>query len=217
MKFTEMYTQSQDYFNNLDTSDIRVRVARTPEDQRKVNQLRAKGYGMYHASRNAKNTEDPIKPNETTFLAVDKEDNPVGTIRILDRTHGKIELDNFLDVDSLIDKRESPCAEATRFTVPKHPKGVIIKILLWQAYFQYCQRKGIRTMLISSRPIIARNYTYLLFEDIGPKGIYKHRHLKNKEHHTYKMNVEKMPVLWRQANHPLSKFMFIGNHSLRLT
>lgn len=206
MKFTELFTQSAEFFKNLDTGDISVREVRSPEDRRKARQLRAEGYKMYLAAGNEAVGHDRTEPNETTFLAVDRNDQPVGTLRVLDRTKGKIELDNFIDVDALLNENEKPCAEATRFTIRKHPKGVVIKILLWRAYFKYCQSRGIRTMLISSRPIIAKNYTYLFFEDIGPKGVYRHRHLKNKEHHTYKMDVEKMPILWRKANHPLYRF-----------
>ncbi len=206
MKFTELFTQSAEFFKNLDTGEINVREVRTPEDRRKARQLRAEGYKMYFAADNEAVGHDKTEPNETTFLALDRNDHPVGTLRVLDRTKGKIELDNFLDVDALLNENEKPCAEATRFTIRKHPKGIIIKILLWRAYFKYCQTRGIRTMLISSRPIIAKNYTYLFFEDIGPKGVYRHSHLKNKEHHTYKMDVEKMPILWRKSNHPLYMF-----------
>ena len=36
MKFTDLYTQSAEFFNNLDTSDITVKEVRTPEDREKV-------------------------------------------------------------------------------------------------------------------------------------------------------------------------------------
>jgi hypothetical protein len=211
MKFTDLYTQPAEFFNNLDTSDITVREAQNPEDRRKVLKLRERGYKMYFGSGSGTADHDKPLPNETVFLAVDQDDKPVGTLRVLDRTKGKIELDNFLDVDALLDEKEKPCAEATRFTIAKHPKGVIIKILLWRAYFKYCQSRGIRTMLISSRPIMAKNYTYLLFKEIGLKGVYRHNHLKNKEHSTYKMNIPSLRDLWIQAKHPLFKFMFVRN------
>lgn len=204
MKFTDLYTKQAKFFDNLDTSQFSVRVVRTPEDREKALQVRARGYNMYG---DLDPEEVVAKPNETTFLAVDQNDAPVGTLRVLDRRNGKIELDNFLDVDELLDEDEKPCAEATRFAIPKHPKGMIIKILLWKAYFNYCRTQGIRTMLVSCRPLLARNYLFLLFEDIGPQGYYKHKHLKNKEHRTYKMNVANMPILWRRHNHPLCMFL----------
>lgn len=211
MKFTDLYTQSAEFFNNLDTSDITVKEVRTPEDRRKALQLRERGYRMYFDSGGGAAAHDKPLPNETIFLAVDQNDTPVGTLRVLDRTKGKIELDDFLDVDSLLDEKEKPCAEATRFTIAKHPKAVLIKILLWRAYFKYCQSRNIRTMLISSRQIMAKNYTYLLFKEIELKGIYRHSHLKNKEHRTYKMNIPNLRNLWIQAKHPLFKFMFVRN------
>ena len=205
MKFTELFTQSAEFFDKLDTGDIRVREARTPEDLRKARQLRAEGYKMYFAAGNDAMAHDKTKPNETTFLAVDRNDHPVGTLRVLDRSKGKIELDDFLDVDTLLDENEKPCAEATRFTIRKHPKGIIIKILLWRACFKFCQSRNIRSMLISSRPIIAKNYTYLLFKDVGPRGVYRHNHLKNKKHHTYKLNFSQARDLWIKLKHPLYK------------
>ena len=206
MRFTDLYTKPAEFFDNLDTSQFEVRVARTAEDREKALQVRARGYHMYG---NLGPEEAAAKPNETTFLAVDQDDFPVGTLRVLDRRRGKIELDNFLDVDALLDEDEKPCAEATRFAIPKHPKGLIIKILLWKAYFSHCRALGIRTMLVSCRPLLARNYLFLLFEDIGPQGYYKHRHLKNKEHRTYKRDLTNLRELWCQAHHPLYNFMFV--------
>ena len=102
MKFTDLYTQSAEFFNNLDTSGIIVREVRTPEDQKKAQQLRNRGYRMYFGADPASSDDEKMKPNETTYLAVDKLDNPLGTIRVLDRRKGEIELDHFLDVDALL-------------------------------------------------------------------------------------------------------------------
>jgi hypothetical protein len=206
MKFTDLYTKSAEFFNNLDTSQFAVRVAHTPEDRKKVRQVRARGYSMYG---NLDAEEDMVKPNETTFLAVDQDDYPVGTLRILDRSKGKIELDNFINVDSLLTDKEKPCAEATRFAIPRHPESLVIKLMLWRECLDYCLTNNIKTGLISSRSFVAKNYTFLQFKDIGEKGIYRHNHLKNIVHRTYKMDVGKMPALWHRANHPLYKFMFM--------
>ena len=209
MKFTDLFTQSADFFDGLQTDDIRIKVAGTPDDRKKVKQLRSEGYKMYFGSRASKSEgEEDLKPNETTYLALDKLDNPVGTIRVLDRRKGDIELDHFLDVDNLLKKDEHPCAEATRFTISKHPQALVIKLLLWRAYLDYCRNNKIKTALISSRKILAKNYEFLLFKDLGKKGVYHHSHLRNKEHRTFKMNIPGMPNLWRQEKQPLYRFMF---------
>jgi hypothetical protein len=205
MKFTDLYTKQAKFFDKLDTSQFTVRVVCTPEDREKALQVRARGYNVYGEL----DPEEAVaKPNETTFLAVDQDDYPVGTVRVLDRSKGKIELDNFIDVDSLLTDKEKPCAEATRFAIPKHPKSLVIKLMLWRSCLDYCLLNNIKTGLISSRSIIAKNYSFLLFKDLGKEGTYRHKHLKNIEHRTYKMDVGKMPLLWRRANHPLYKFMF---------
>lgn len=211
MKFTELYTRPAEFFNNLETNEFRVKAVRSPADLERALRVRMEGYKMYFGSNHTPADDEEVKPNETTYLAVDKLDNPIGTIRVLDRSKGEIELDHFLDVDTLLKTEENPCAEATRFAISKHPRAIVVKLLLWRAYLDYCRLNQIRTALISSRKILARNYEFLLFKDIGEKGVYKHNQLKNKEHHTYKMDIPDMPNLWRRAKHPLYKFMFVLN------
>ena len=124
MKFTELFTKPAEFFSNLDTSEFKVRVVQTPEDREKALKVRMEGYKMYFGSNHTPADDKKVKPNETTYLAVDKFDNPIGTIRVLDRSKGEIELDHFLDVDALLNTREQPCAEATRFAISKHPRVV---------------------------------------------------------------------------------------------
>ncbi|MDY6833975.1 MAG: hypothetical protein SVY53_04150, partial [Chloroflexota bacterium] len=63
------------------------------------------------------------------------------------------------------------------------------KWLLMKAVFLYCQLNKINTIIMSSRPVLARDYVVLGFEDIGTTGIYNHPLLGDKTHHTYKLSI----------------------------
>ncbi|MCP4747141.1 MAG: hypothetical protein GY874_13525, partial [Desulfobacteraceae bacterium] len=175
--------------------------------------IRNAGYSMYFKSQPVKQIE--IAPNETIFLAIDRCNQPVGTLRVLDERGGNIELEQFLNIDMLLDDSERPCAEATRFTVPfRHPDALIIKLLLWKSYYLFCKVNKVQTALISSRPIYSRNYEYLSFIDLGESGKYYHTHLKNKLHRTYKIDITSIETKWLKLQHPLRNFFFDTNHHI---
>lgn len=216
MKFSDLWTKPRAYFDKLDTSRFLVKPASTSQDNKHARDLRQIGYRMYHRGDHALPQEIPL-PNETTFLAIEIEKNlPVGTLRVLDRSRGKIELDHYFEIDKLVMPAEHPCAEATRFTIPfQHPESLTIKLLLWKAFFDYCVRHHIATMLISSRPFFARMYMFLFFEDIGSMGEYRHTHLKNKVHRTYKLPLSNLKQRWYNHQHPLYGFMFERTHNIK--
>lgn len=153
-----------------------------------------------------------LASNMTLLLAEDERRHPCGTLRILDRRFGDIELDEFLDVNSLLPENERLCIEASRFSIPPHPNAKLIKLLLWKALLLYCLGNGITTIVISIRPQSARLYRCLFFDDLGSSGIYCHSLLGNLEHHSYKHNIaEKRPVL--KAKSPfLYNFLYEEYH-----
>ncbi len=217
LKFSDLWTKPAEYFDRLDTNRYQVKPATTSQDHKLARELRQKGYHMYFRESQPIPPEIPL-PNETTFLAIEIGKNvPVGTLRVLDRSKGKIELDHFLQIDKLLTPAEHPCAEATRFTIPfQHPESLTIKLLLWKAFFDYCVQHRIATMLISSRPFFARMYTYLFFEDIGSAGEYRHTHLKNKVHRTYKLHLHGLKERWHSHGHTLYGFMSKRSHNISI-
>jgi hypothetical protein len=194
--------------------NIFIRKAKTEDGLNRVFDVRWAGYKKYFNNKEESIDKYDYAPNVTLLLAEDGSHEAVGTMRILDRRHGKIELDEFIEVDSLIPDSEKPCAEVTRFSFSKHLKSKLIKLLLRKAVFRYCQENQINTMLISMPPTAARDYQRLfLLEDTGPSGVYHHRLLGNVEHHTYKCDIPKTMEFLRSSRHPLYDFFCTDNHS----
>jgi len=153
-----------------------------------------------------------FNPNATLLLAEDEQNNPVGSIRILDRRSGRIELDQFIEVNSLLSRDEMPCVEATRFSIPKHPNAGAIRFLLYKAFFLYCKNNQINTMLISVRRITSHNYRYFYFKHLGPAGIYHHPLMGNLEYHTYKCNIAETCKFLKLLNYQLYHFFCVKEH-----
>lgn len=190
----------------IDITDIFVKEAKTSTEKEQVFNIRWKGYKKYFTRKAEISDDFDIAPNVTLLLAFDKEEHVIGTMRILDRTHGRIELDRFVDVDAMLSPKEQPCAEATRFSIPTHPKSRLVKFALWKAYYRYCLGHDIQTMLIWVRACAARDYRRLLFDDVGIDGQFTHPSLGNVAHYTYKLYIPTAPEKFRAHNHALHNF-----------
>lgn len=198
--------------HDLDTN-ISVHTAKTINDVKRVFKIRWQGYKKYFSRKDQNVDKFDFSPNVTFFLAEDQYHRAVGTLRILDRRYGAIELDEFIDVDSFLSEPERSCIEATRFSIPKHPDAKLIKYLLWKALFLHCQKNNVHTILYSGRPSAVRSYRCLSFENVGPAGTYNHALLGGLEHHTYKCNIAKGKDALK-INYPqLYAFLFTEEHS----
>ncbi len=198
---------------NINAENIFVRKAITDEDLEKVFETRWLGYQGYLNSRDEIEDKADFGPNATLFLATNEDDYPIGTMRILDRNYGEIELDSFLEVDPLLSDAEKSCTETTRLSIPKNPNSVSIFCALAKAYYRYCLFNGIKTWLMSSRPLLAKHYRFLGFKDVGEHGVYYHSKLGNTEHRTYKLSVENIEPEWKRMKHPYYDFFFTQSHS----
>ena len=192
--------------------NIFIRRAQTCEDLEKVFEVRWQGYKKYYSCKDDISDNFDFSPQAILLLAEDEYHTPVGTLRILDRRYGSIELDTFIDVDSLLSEEEKWCIEATRFAIPKHPDSKLIKQLLWKSLLLYCQINRMNIIIKSVRPHAARAYRALLFDNVGPEGIYNHTLLGNLEHHTYKLNIAKKRDIMKQYNRSLYDFLFVEDH-----
>ncbi|MGA1826577.1 MAG: N-acyl amino acid synthase FeeM domain-containing protein [bacterium] len=200
-------------YNNFSKyANIFVRKADSRDDIQGVFDVRWKGYAKYFTSKEEMVDEYDLASNVTLLLAHDDQRNPLGTLRILDRRFGDIELDAFLDVDSLLPEDEQFCIEATRFSIPPHPHAGLIKLFLWKALLLYCLGNKIHTILISIRPRTARVYRRLLFDSFGPSGIYNHPLLKNLEHHCYHHTIAEKRAVMKDLYPDLYQFLYQEYH-----
>jgi N-acyl amino acid synthase FeeM len=195
----------------LDTN-IFVRKAENKEDLIRLFEVRWKGYSKYFNSREEIVDKFDFATNVTLLLAENDQHNTVGTLRILNRGYGSIELDEFVDVDSLLPEGEERCAEVTRFSIPTHPQAKSVKFLLWKAFLLYCLKNKINIILISGSPVVARAYRSLFFEEAGPSGIYYHRNLGNLEHRCFMCNIAQKSHILKEKNRPLYDFFFEEDH-----
>jgi hypothetical protein len=193
--------------------DIVIRKAESEGDFNRIFEIRGTGHAKYINNKEQISDAFDFAANTVLLLAEDKQRNVVGTMRVLDRRYGPIELDTFLDVDSLVSGDEMPCVEVSRFWIPKHLKSKLIKFLFWKAVLQYCLANQIRTILISIRPSTARFYQRLLFfENADPSGTYQHKILDNLEYHVFKCDIQKAFELLKVNKHPLYDFFCKENH-----
>lgn len=199
-------------YSSLDISGIYIKRATTEEELQQVFDLRWEGYHKYFNSRQELVDDLDFGPNVTLLLAKDAQNQALGTMRILDQRIGQIELEKFMDINLLLTDAEIPCAEATRFSIPIHPRSLDLKLALCKGFYLYCTHHGIKTALISVRSSATRDYNRLLFEDTGPNGIYSHTMLGNILHYTYKLNITQAAHIYKTTQHPLYDFFCVKEH-----
>jgi hypothetical protein len=195
---------------------IIVRRALSQEDKEKVYELRWKGYQKYFPAKEDMIDEFDNSDNVTLLLALTEDNNALGTMRILDQSQGKIELESYLDLNSILTPNEQPVGEATRFSIPSSQYSKLVKFYLWKSYLLYCRFHSLKTMLIWIRQAASRDYRQLLFEHCGSSGIFKHNRLSNVEHHTYKLEVESLELKYNLNKPHYYDFFYIQHHEIYL-
>lgn len=192
MKGSSLPEDSSLWRKDIDVSGIFIRTATTTEDYERVIDVRWEGYKGYFKKRD--DVLDPLDlgRNSTLLLATDSQNRTVGTMRLLDRREGPIELENFLDVDSILPEKELACVEITRFTVPYKARASAIKLCMYKSVFTYCLSNGIDIIVISTIPALAHMYQELFFKDVGDNGSYHHNILGGVAHRTMKLNVKEI-------------------------
>ncbi len=187
-----------------------VRRVMTQEDRARAFDLRWQAYRKHFDLPVPADIIDDFDnaPNCVLVLDTDEHGVAVGTLRVLDRRNGRVELDKFHDPDALLKPEEQPVAEASRLAVPSHPRSRSIKLALWRGYLRYCQETGIASMLVSGRRATAPDYEFLLFRNLGPAASYLHTQLDHVPHDYFLLDVATAPKKYRAVHHPLHDFFF---------
>jgi len=194
----------------IDVSKIVVRRACSDDDIQKIVELRWKGYGKHHPSKEHMLDDDDFATNTVLLLAVDEDNHAIGTLRIQDGRHGTLELQSYVNIDLFVSDTDKPCAQVSRLVVLKRPDSLSVKCALWKAFYQYCVSNGIKTALIDAFPLLGRlTYRFLLFEDVGDEGEFYHPTYGNARNRTYKLNIQQAEQAWRNINHPFYDFFIL--------
>lgn len=190
---------------------IRVRPARSQSELEQVYAVRYRGYAKYlHDPQSVREALDQSAAC-ILLLATDVQDTPLGTMRLLDRRLGPIELDQYLDVDRLLPAAQQPVVEATRYSVPASPISKWVKLALCRAYFQYCHRSEAGSMLIWIRRSAEREYRRMLFEKV-PNGSFSHPQLGALPHETWRLDVPSAPARYRSEARLLYRLLYEETH-----
>jgi len=131
--------------------------------------------------------------------------SPLGTMRIQTNRFKPLGLEASLPLPGWL--HNSTLAEAVRLGVTNGKAGRMVKVALFKAFFQYCQREKIEWMVITARTPIDRQYERLLFEDVYPGiGYVPMSHVNNIPHRVMSFNIGTAEERWEANQHPLYDF-----------
>lgn len=192
-----------------------VRLVRNEEDLSKAVQIRHSAYAR-HLPEFAETLKRPesadAEKGVVVLLAESKLDGtPLGTMRIHTNQFKPICLEQSIKLPSWLTNRR--LAEATRLGITNEKGGRLVTMMLFKAYFQYCQQIGIEWLVIAGRAPIDRQYERLMFEDVYPgNGYVPLAHANMLPHRIMSFNVETAESRWNAVNHPLLGFMCFTHH-----
>lgn len=146
------------------------------------------------------------------FLAESKLDgSPIGTMRVKTNRHSKLGLEQSVQLPDWLE--HTSIAEATRLGIATGRMGMVVKTMLFKAFFQYCLATGVEWMVITARAPLDRQYEDLLFEDVYPdSGFIPMRHIGGIPHRVMALDVIRAKARWSEARHPLLGFMCETHH-----
>ncbi len=141
------------------------------------------------------------------LLAESKLDgSPIGTMRIKTNRHTPLGLEQSVELPEWLEY--TSIAEATRLGIATGRMGMVVKTMLFKAYYQYCLQASIEWMVITARAPLDRQYEDLLLEDVYPDGGFiPMRHIGGMPHRVMALDVLNARAKWTEARHPLLGFM----------
>ena len=141
------------------------------------------------------------------LLAQSKLDgSPIGTMRIKTNRHTPLGLEKSVKLPEWLEY--TSIAEATRLGIASGRMGMVVKTMLFKAFYQYCLQAGIEWMVITARAPLDRQYEDLLLEDVYPDGGFiPMRHIGDMPHRVMALDVINARAKWAEARHPLLGFM----------
>jgi hypothetical protein len=192
-----------------------VRVVQSDEDLEKAVQLRYSAYTR-HMPEYGETLRDPEasdrQPGVVLLLASSKLDgSPLGTMRIQTNAFAPLTLEQSIDLPPHL--KNASLAAATRLGVVGASMGTLAKMVLFKAYFLYCEAAGIDWMVVAARSPLDRQYERLMFTDVDPSlGYVQLHHASTIPHRIMCFEPATAQSRWRAANHPMYNFMIQTSH-----
>lgn len=192
-----------------------VRIVHSEEELQKAIGIRHAAYARHLDADLADALKAPEKtdllPGTVIFLAESKVDGtPLGTMRVQTNEFAPLGIERSFELPDWL--KTERLAEATRLGVDQK-MGVVVRTVLFKAYYWYCLLNNIRYMVITARRPIDRMYERLFFQDVFPgMGYVPVPHVFNLPHRILYFDVFQAEVQWRQRQHAQCKYMFDTLH-----
>ena len=194
---------------------FRIKLVQSADELERAVSIRHSAYAR-HVPAFAQTLTRPesfdYEEGSVILLAESKLDgSPIGTMRIKTNRVSQLGLEQSVKLPEWLEF--TSIAEATRLGIATGRMGMVVKTLLFKAFFQYCLKTGIEWMVITARAPLDRQYEDLLFEDVYPDGGFiPMRHIGGIPHRVLALDVLNAKSRWSEAKHPLFSFMCETSH-----
>ncbi len=189
---------------------VKVRVARTDDDRRKVLAVRA--LVDADASHPGSRDDYDLQANAMLLLAESAIDGEVlGSLRILSSERGRLRVEDRIELPSAL-KRQA-LAEASRLVVKEGRHAKLVRLMLWKAFHRYCLAAQVDTMLIAVREPVDQDYEWIGFEDALPEQQrFEPDSSEQPTRRLMRLGVFEAQQRMSQRGHPLHDFFFVERH-----
>jgi hypothetical protein len=192
-----------------------VRLVRTEEHLLKAVQVRAQAF-LRHAPQFGAQLLEPEEADRTrgnvVLLAESKSTGePEGSIRIETNLNFRTELEAVVRLPDFL--RDKTIAQVGRLGVKAGPDGTLVKRALFKALYRFCLATQIDYMLVAARTPVDREFMKLGFREVFEQPTLLSFPSQGKKHlRLFVFDVPAGERTWREAKHPLYKFMIEDFH-----
>lgn len=192
-----------------------IRVAHGDEDISKAVRVRYAAYAR-HVPALAEKLRLPeefdYRQGSAVLLAESRLDgSPLGTMRIETNRHRPLAVESSVQLPDWL--QGTSLAEATRLGVSRGRIGLVVKTMLFKAFFLYCVANRIDWIVICARTPLDKQYDALLFSDVFPgRGFIPMRHGSNIPHRVLGFELASAEARWLAAKHPLYNLFCRTSH-----
>jgi len=192
-----------------------VRLVRTEEHLLKAVQVRAQAF-LRHAPQFGALLMKPEEADRTrgnvVLLAESKSTgDPEGSIRVETNLTFRTELEAVISLPDFL--RDKTIAQVGRLGVKSGPDGTLVKRALFKALYRFCLATQIDYMLVAARTPVDREFMKLGFREVFEEPTLLSFPSQGKKHlRLFVFDVPAGERTWREAKHPLYKFMIEDFH-----
>ena len=205
-----------------DISPYTFRPAVSPEDWDAVAKMRNEGYSKYIGKGFV--PRDSYDEYALVFVVMDAEGKYLGTCRIIPRQKGKVELEEYPRLSSLLEnpgstRDVSSLVELSRFTVPMvrvvdAETRMAIRYGLYKTMYSFCVKNGYHRIIIAYRKGLVEEYTNVGLNQIVDEGYspIRYKNLGFREHFLMVGNTGEMKLKHQAIDPALYRFFHETEH-----